>query len=1186
MEMQIAGLLRKVSASLSQFLSAELPLIHDAWWEDGVMPHLSARQHEEHDPENRTLDSLDLATLLRVLDRNWYQLSSRLGLTIEDPNYSKEMQTIRDRWDHMNTSEADPDDTLRDVDTVCRFAMVIRAQPGLVNELEQARAAFRGLSIHCPNPQRDSSEDTTDVDKRASNYEVGQYVSPRSTPSETGLISKVIGGGEETRYEVFVNNERQIFYESQIQLATQTEQPTILPWDECRARVTAIQIRHPSSSALYSLDAARIDYIPYQFRPVLKFIRSDRPRLLIADSVGVGKTIEAGLILTELQARQQVRSILVICPRPLVIERKWKNEMRRFGISLSHLDGPMLRECIKETDREGVWPEALSRVVIPFSLFDETTVLGRSSGHRSRRKGLLELDPPPQFDFVVVDEAHHIRNPETFNHRATRLFCDNAEAVLFLTATPMQTTSEDLFVLLNMLRPDLVIDKESYKEMMAPNPWINQAVAFARSMEDGWEQEAAAALDKASRTPWGKAILRSHPLYKGIQKSLLHAPLQSEERVRLVTHMESLHTLDNLVNRTRRRDIGDFAVRQPQTIEVSFTSQQQRLHDDLLEIQAEIHREIHSDVNVAFLMSTIRRQASSCIYGLVPFFESILTRHWDELALEEAENACGGSASKEALDRVRPRIEGLMEKARSLNPEDPKIEKLKEVIRKKQEAENNKVMLFSTFRHTLEYINAQLLADRIRVGLVHGGVHDEERIELRERFALDREDPNGLDVLLFSEIGCEGLDYQFCDCIVNYDLPWNPMKIEQRIGRVDRWGQQSPTVAIVNLITRNTVDAEIYERCLRRIGVFERELGASEKILADMSGVLRAIDLNLSLSEDERRGKLDQLSDNVIRLVNEQERLETREAELFGIRVSKHQTEESIENASSSWLHSESIHNLVMQYLRKLSGEDRDFISGDGSLQTLRLSGPIREALLKDFRRLPRSRELSYREWETWLAGRDSRLEIAFDSSSAIQNVGAAFITATHPLVKQAAASLQSTGKFVTALQVFDETEAPGLHLIALYRWQYYGIKEDQEVRAVGESEGLSKRLPELLSRAKAIPDGVVPIPELTSWEPLEQQHYRLFASARDQHRERIRDLSEHRLESLKASHTGRITQLEDQLTKATDDRITRMRSNQISNANADYDRRTEEITQSVESADIRTQPVAFCILKIERGGK
>ena len=208
-------------------------------------------------------------------------------------------------------------------------------------------------------------------------------------------------------------------------------------------------------------------------------------------------------------------------------------------------------------------------------------------------------------------------------------------------------------------------------------------------------------------------------------------------------------------------------------------------------------------------------------------------------------------------------------------------------------------MLFSSFRHTLSYLYEHLKADGVRVGMVHGGTPDEERIALRSRFEQPHENGDTLDVLLFSEIGCEGLDYQFCDCMVNYDLPWNPMRVEQRIGRIDRNGQQSETVAIVNLITPGTVDADIYERCLVRIGVFENALGGSEEILGEISKEIKNIAENYALSEEERKTKLQQLADNEIRLVQEQEKLEQQQMELFGIRLPEDQMKKEVEEASN-----------------------------------------------------------------------------------------------------------------------------------------------------------------------------------------------------------------------------------------------------------------------------------------------
>lgn len=111
-------------------------------------------------------------------------------------------------------------------------------------------------------------------------------------------------------------------------------------------------------------------------------------------------------------------------------------------------------------------------------------------------------------------------------------------------------------------------------------------------------------------------------------------------------------------------------------------------------------------------------------------------------------------------------------------------------------------MVFSSFKHTLRYLYQKLTAEGLRVGLITGEVPDEQRRELRARFEADRETSSAIDVLLFSEVGCEGLDYQFCDCMINYDLPWNPMRIEQRIGRIDRNGKRSESVSIFSSALR------------------------------------------------------------------------------------------------------------------------------------------------------------------------------------------------------------------------------------------------------------------------------------------------------------------------------------------------------------------------------------------------
>ena len=192
----------------------------------------------------------------------------------------------------------------------------------------------------------------------------------------------------------------------------------------------------------------------------------------------------------------------------------------------------------------------------------------------------------------------------------------------------------------------------------------------------------------------------------------------------------------------------------------------------------------------------------------------------------------------ESAGALESLAQNLLRMADNLPTEDPKFDQMMTAIMEKQKQDNNKIILFSTFRFTLRYLKEKLKAAGLRVEQVDGGVKDSMRQDYRARFELPKEDPDAIDILLFTEVGSEGLDYQFCDMMINYDLPWNPMRIEQRIGRIDRRGQQSEAVSIYNVITNGTVDADIYYRCLMRIGIFESSIGECEEILGDIAKII------------------------------------------------------------------------------------------------------------------------------------------------------------------------------------------------------------------------------------------------------------------------------------------------------------------------------------------------------------
>ncbi|OGS96332.1 MAG: helicase, partial [Gallionellales bacterium RBG_16_56_9] len=922
-----------------------MPQLSASWWERHVLDVLTYQQQERVKQSHiDDLSGLDLAALLRVLDQNWYELSSRFNWPKEGRNWLKEAQTIRNRWAHATAAETEPHDVYRDADTLERLARMLgisgATQTQLADYKRQQLTRFSHSVIPAasllPTPVASAVAALPQATVTQDGFAPGQLVRLKSNRDKIfPVLSALPNFGGERRYSVFENSKPTNYYESQLEsIPDVQDERTPLPLAEFHTRLTSLLLTAPSSANLYSLHSGRVRYVPYQYRPVLKLLRADRPRLLIADDVGVGKTIEAGLILKELQARAEIKSVLILCPKPLVAEGKWRVEMKRFGEEFTHLDGDTLRHCLHETDLDGEWPRQHSRTILPFSLFDDALLNGKSNKRGKKTKGLLDLDPPPRFDLVIVDEAHHIRNVNTWLHQGVKFFCDHAEAVVFMTATPIQMGNQDLFTLLNVLRPDLVIDKASFEFMAEPNPHIHAAANHLRSAAVDSQQQAVAELKAA---PGTFAFIET-PDFQRVLDTLAEPEISPATRVALIREIERLSTFDSLINRTRRRDIGNFTTRKPETFSIPFTDAQQVFHDQLIATAGRIFAHSHGRQAILFMLSTLRRQAASCLYALAPFIDQWLNGKLDDLDLAEINDDETDEVEILPPGGLQADIEQLRQSARTLDPTDPKLDAFLNIVHDKQKLPNNKLLVFTSFRHTLFYLERNLLAAGIRVGVIHGGVADEDRRDIRQRFAQAREQADTLDVLLSTEVGSEGLDFQFCDGMVNYDLPWNPMRIEQRIGRIDRYGQKSEVVVINNLITPGTVDADIYERCLLRIGVFQQALGASEEILGQISQQLHAISESFDLTPQQRQERLQQLADNELREIQEQETLETRATELFGLSLP---SDDDLTTPTSGWLTPEALHSTASLYLRDRSGKDESIL-GNQALKTLRLDADAR----------------------------------------------------------------------------------------------------------------------------------------------------------------------------------------------------------------------------------------------------
>lgn len=1166
--------LHEATVSLVDWLNDILPRVTDDWWEDCVLPSLTYTQRElATSSKFEKLSDFDLSALLRIANKSWYDMRNVAYLPTKEREVVRQMISVRNNWAHCSAELPGKDTILHDLNTISTFISQIGGSQAVCNEIDQF-ITYIEQPDSIPNtsyglePIKDDETHST-VENQTDEIRVNSMVYLVGSPKEKGIVVSIKKLDTAVQYGVFVNGNIRQYFSGQIALVQEKEGYNWVGINDIRSYLTAYQIKNPSSQNLYSLNAARIDFVPYQFRPALKLIHADEPRILIADSVGVGKTIEAGLLIKELEARSELERIVVICPRPLVAERKWELEMKRFDEEFIPIDGSTLRQIISDTDRDGEWPIRYNKVIIPYSILDSKVYNGQE-GKKKKTFGLAELDPEPHFDLVIVDEAHHIRNgsmekDKAFAYKCTKYFCDHADAVVMLTATPLQTSDNDLFTLLNVLRPDIVIDKKTFAMMSKPNAYISRAIHAIRTAANGWEQEAIKNLRDVQKTQWGDNVIAENPLYEDVMARLEANEISREERIKLISDIESLHSFGTMLNRTRRRDIQDFCVRRPHTVSIEFTDYQRILHDELLEFERQALSVLHDSRTVPFLISTLRRQAASCIFGLAPRVRDIIGRRIQQLNDDPEIDYSAFDMDGRSTDVISSLAKRLLELADNLPDEDPKFDETIKVINRKQEMPNNKIMLFSTFRHTLFYLKNRLISLGYRVGQIDGSINDEQRYLLKSRFELPKEDPDAIDILLFTEVGSEGLDYQFCDMMINYDLPWNPMRIEQRIGRIDRRGQQSEAVNIYNIITENTVDADIYYRCLIRIGIFESSIGDCEEILGEIAEGIEAVVLDTTLTEEERKIKLEQIADNEVRKVQELNRLEEEEKELFGFDLTEFTTSQEIRQAENPWLSQQCLQRLVENYIKERVGAG-SYIIGEGAMKNLRLSAIARGILRDDLRKLPGGRNALRRSWENYLTGNKPNHSLTFDSEAAMKDRNSFFITAMHPLAKQAAEFFDEGHTSYLRL-FYDTNEIPaGEYVFSVFAWRYVGFNAYTRLITVCENETVAKELPYILEEANNAENKAE---GEYDWTTLEESHVQMWTKEREAHKKNIRTTTAIKLESLANTHRNRERSLEQQIRDAIDENIRRMHQSELETAQEKYERKVAEIQETADRAEI-----------------
>jgi len=565
-------------------------------------------------------------------------------------------------------------------------------------------------------------------------------------------------------------------------------QPAYLTYIAAAARIAAAL----TQDVLLAPIESSVIPLPHQIKALSKAVSGDRIRYLLADEVGLGKTIEAGLILRELKLRGLARRILVVVPKGLVTQ--WVSEMKLHFNETFHLLLPEDLKTMKRLTNESYSDGTTSTVgqgQNPWTLFDQVVCPMDSVKPLANRRGWtreqLATFNQERFgdlisagwDLVVIDEAHRLggSSDQVARYKLGQGLAEASPYLLLLSATPHQGKTDAFYRLIALLDAEAFPTIASVKRERV-QPYVIRT-----------EKRRAIAAD-------------GNPLFKPRHTQLI--PVSWELRHREQKNLYEAVTEYvcegyNQALKQKKSYVG-FLMILMQRLVTSST----RAIRTTLERRLEILREPEEQLSL---------------------FPSFSEEDWTELDGQEQIEALLITRLK-ALKNERKEVELLLEAAKrteALGP-DAKAETLLDWIYRLQQEEadpNLKVLIFTEFVPTQDMLR-EFLSDRgISVVCLNGSMNLEERKQVQAAFASE------IRVLISTDAGGEGLNLQFCHVVINYDIPWNPMRLEQRIGRVDRIGQ-TYTVQALNFLFEETVEFRVREVLEEKLNIILQEFGVDK----------------------------------------------------------------------------------------------------------------------------------------------------------------------------------------------------------------------------------------------------------------------------------------------------------------------------------------------------------------------
>lgn len=637
--------------------------------------------------------------------------------------------------------------------------------------------------------------------------------------------------------EILLDGEYKTVLKNEIQISSSSINVSTL--NKLKENIFINCIKNPLSDILYSYNTNRLTPEPHQYKPLTKYLNSENNRVLIADEVGLGKTIEAGMIYKEVDKREELKVSLIVVPSSLTY--KWQEELNiRFDEYFTIYKTNQFLNFIDEVENYSSSKLINEKIIISYHTLRDERVMNKLNN------SFFEVD------FLIMDEAHTMRNIGTSTYESAKIITSLSEHIIFLTATPIQNSLNDLFNILSLLDNDYFKDYDYFEKMLKPNSTIHKVIALIRNNSPLDEIKTFIQENENDSYP---AFLKT--IFNEI---LLSKYIKNNQKIEFIDKLTKSDHLSFIINRTKKKDVGLMTPRNASSVIVDITEEERDYYDAVIELV----KFLNPETPQGFITIMPERMASSSMIASLESFKEI--KKSGKLFIKDIDDLEDYHEDVDIRQEAMKYLDDIIEKGELIGQDDSKFIKFEEILKDLKSQKIKQMIVFSFFKKTLNYLEEKLQNLGYSVGKIHGDFSTEER------FATIKEFKNGaFDILLSSEVGSEGLDMQFCNVIVNYDLPWNPMRVEQRIGRIDRIGQKFDKLHIFNLCITGSIEDRILNRLYNKLNIFENSIGELEPILGELEKELNISQL-MNLSQKEIDEKL-----NLKELALERQKLEISE---------------------------------------------------------------------------------------------------------------------------------------------------------------------------------------------------------------------------------------------------------------------------------------------------------------------